>query len=108
MNDHPSGLSPGPAPAPPVEVRPPFHLRRSWKIALGVVAVMVLLALLGVGLTTTNRAFARTYWVSLVPVYGLLCVAVAWSRSRFGEGGRWLVLRQVVHWLGIAAALALD
>ena len=70
---------------------------------------MVVLALLGVGLTTTYRSAALRYWMTLVPVYGLLCVATAWIRSRqdvrlgFGD-----VMRQVVHWLGIGAAVALD
>jgi hypothetical protein len=84
-----------------------FPIHRSWKIALVVAIIMVVLALLGIGLTTTNRAIAPTYWISLVPVYGLLCVAVAWSRVQHGEGGR-LVIRQILHWLGIAAALGLD
>jgi hypothetical protein len=111
MNDHPVRVNPGTPQSslgnPSADVRPPFPIQRSWKIALAVAALMVLLALLGVGLTTTNRAIAPTYWVSLVPVYGLLCVAAAYARKRHGASGR-LVLRQVFHWLGIAAALGLD
>jgi hypothetical protein len=80
---------------------------RTWKIALVVAILMVALALLGVGLTTTNRAIAPTYWLSLVPVYGLLCVATAFARKRHGASGR-LVLRQVFHWLGIAVAIGID
>lgn len=81
----------------------------SWKSALGVAIAMVVLALLGVGLSTTNPSAARTYWVSLVPIYAALCVAVAWTRSRQGGSFTWtLVLRQVLHWLVIAVALGLD
>ena len=83
-----------------------FH--RSWKVALAVAIVMVVLALVGVGLTTADRAVAATYWMALVPVYGLLCIGVAWFRSTRGEGGSGLVVRQVVHWLAIAAAVWLD
>jgi hypothetical protein len=86
---------------------PPPTIPRSWKIAFGVAVVMVVLAMVGVGLTTTNRDIAPKYWLSLVPVYGLLCVAVAWMQKRRGATGR-LVVRQVLHWLAIAAAIWLD
>jgi hypothetical protein len=72
-------------------------------------AAMILLTMLGVGLTTTDRANALTYWMALVPVYGLFCIATAWVRR--GKGGRpdlAAVLRQVFHWLGIGGALWLD
>jgi hypothetical protein len=86
-----------------------FPIARSWKIASGVAAVMVVLALLGVGLTTTSNAVAPVYWVSLVPVFGLLCLAIAWSRARHeGRPPHTDVFRQVLHWVGIGVALALD
>src|SRR5262245_57908691 len=91
-----------------MNIPPSGLIHRSWKLALAVAILMVLLALLGIGLTTTDRAIAATYWMSLVPVYGLLCIAVAWVRSRHGEGSGRLVLRQVIHWLAIAAAVWLD
>jgi hypothetical protein len=81
--------------------------QRYWKVALGVAIFMIVLAMVGVGLTTTSRDIAQTYWMSLVPVYGLLCVAVAWIRKREGASGR-VVIRQVFHWLAIAAAIWLD
>jgi hypothetical protein len=84
------------------------QIHRSWKVALAVAIVMVVLAVVGVGLTTSDRAIASTYWMALVPVYGLLCVAVAWVRANRGEGGVGVVARQVLHWLGIAAAVWLD
>ncbi len=67
---------------------------------------MVVLALLGIGLATTNPLFARNYWVSMVPIYGVLCVVTAWRRSQ--QSGERLVLRQVLHWLAIAGFVALD
>jgi hypothetical protein len=86
-----------------------FAIFRFWRTGAVVAAIMVVLALVGVGLTTIRRAEARRYWIYLVPVYGLLCVATAWLRSRqeatFGIGA---VVRQVLHWLGVGAAVALD
>jgi len=68
--------------------------------------IMVVLALLGIGLATTNPQLARNYWVSMVPIYGVLCVVTAWRRSQ--QSGERLVLRQVLHWLAIAGFVALD
>jgi hypothetical protein len=84
-------------------------IQRSWRIAAITSIVMVLLALIGVGLTTASSATAPLYWISLVPVYGFLCVGFAWRRRR-PDGGidRSAILRQVWHWLGIAVALWLD
>jgi hypothetical protein len=86
-----------------------FPLHRSWTIAASVAVVMVLLALLGVGLTTTNASLAMTYWVTLVPIYGLLCIGTAWLHSGPGKAlNRSVVVHQVLHWLGIGLALGLD
>jgi hypothetical protein len=86
-----------------------FPVYRSWKIASVVAVIMVLLALLGVALSTASKAAASVYWISLVPIYGLLCVGTAWARAR-RDGGidRAQALRQVWHWLGIGVALGLD
>lgn len=97
-----------PSNAPPKIEKAPFPLPRSWKVGLVVATVMVLLALLGIGLTTTNRSIAPKYWMGLVPVYGLLSVGVAWYRARHGDGGRRQILQQIVHWIAIAAAIGLD
>jgi hypothetical protein len=88
--------------------RPTFAIHRSWRFSLAAAIIMLLLALLGVGLTTTNWGIAQTFWISLVPVYGLLCIATAWSRAHYEEGSQLMILRQVFHWLGIAVALGLD
>lgn len=85
-----------------------FPVHRSVKVGLGVAAVMVLLALVGVGLTTTNKSIAPKYWMALVPVYGALCVATAWVRSAGTDGRIAQVVRQLFHWLAIAGALLLD
>jgi hypothetical protein len=65
--------------------------------------------MLGVGLTTTDSASARTYWIALVPVYGLACVFTAWRRTVLvGHFDSRTIVAQVFHWLGIGVALCLD
>jgi hypothetical protein len=70
---------------------------------------MVVLALLGVALSSASNSAAPVYWVSLVPIYGVLCMAIAWTRARREERDvRPAVVRELLHWLGIGVALALD
>jgi hypothetical protein len=89
-----------------------FPVHRSWKIAMIVAIGMVLLALLGVGLCTAEggkSATASVYWMALVPVYAIMCIWTAWTRT--GQGSIFsipLVNRQIFHWLGIGVALGLD
>jgi hypothetical protein len=76
------------------------------KGSAGIVAgIMALLALAGTVVTLANVAWARTYWLVLVPIYGLLCVFAAWYRT--GQFGG-TVMRQVLHWLCVGVAIALD
>jgi hypothetical protein len=66
---------------------------------------MAFLALVGTGVTLADASWARTYWLSLVPVYGVLCVFAAWySTGRFTGS----VIRQILHWLSVAVAITLD
>jgi len=84
-------------------------VQRSWIVASVIAGIMVLLALLGVALTTTGRSAAPPYWISLAPIFGVLCVGTAWARQRHGVGlGHAEVIRQIFHWLGVAMALGLD
>lgn len=84
-----------------------FPVPRSWRYASIIAGIMVLLALLGVGLTTTQSKAAQVYWMSLVPIYGLLCVWTAWARTGHMHD-RSAVVRQILHWVGVAVALSLD
>src|SRR5262249_41815077 len=87
-----------------------FPIARSWKVAAAVAAIMVLLAMLGVAITTASRALAPLYWISLLPLFGGLCLAAPWGRAPAAGAAerRPLVLRQLWHWLGIGIALGLD
>ena len=72
----------------------------------GIVAgIMALLALVGTGITLADARWARTYWLVLVPIYGVLCVFAAWQRTGQFSG---TVIRQILHWLSVGIAIALD
>lgn len=111
MNNPPDQPIVSPNSPPPVIERsgsPSTAFPLSWKVGLIVAIIMVVLALVGVALSTSSRVNAPKYWMSLVPVYGLLCIGVAWFRAKQGECGPREVLRQVLHWLVIGGAVALD
>src|SRR5262249_60433656 len=104
------------APAPPVSAdsnhpatnKPPsFVIPTTWKAGAIAAIIMVLLALVGIALTTTNSSVAPTYWISLVPLYGALCVFTAWRRHDKHLEQR-EAIRQGLHWAGIGVALGLD
>jgi hypothetical protein len=67
--------------------------------------LMAFLALIGTGVTISGVAWARSYWLALVPVYGVLCVLAAWYHTGHFTG---TVIRQILHWLSVAAVIALD
>jgi len=86
-----------------------FPFDGSWKIAGTIALIMVVLALLGVALATLSAPLARNYWMTLIPIYGVLCTVTAWRRSQqAGAADGMLVLRQVLHWLAIGGAVLLD
>jgi hypothetical protein len=100
---------PAPAQAAGTYQKPFYPIGRSWKPSTVVVVIMIVLALIGVALTSAEVAAAPNYWMWLVPVFGLLCVFTAWIRARHDPSvKRPGIFRQVFHWLGIAAALGLD
>jgi hypothetical protein len=102
--------NPAVAPKPPAAQAgpPPLAFPYQWRVAVSVGVIMVLLALLGVGLTTAKSNAAQVYWISMVPVYGILCVLTAYLSAKKGGFDYSQVHRQAFHWLGIGLAVGLD
>jgi hypothetical protein len=45
----------------------------------------------------------------LVPIYAVLCIGTAWARAWSDKNSRRIeVIRQLLHWLGIGVALAVE
>jgi len=82
---------------------------RHWRAGTAVAVIMVGLILIGVGLATAQPSLAPRYWLWLVPVFGVLSVLTAWIGSPDHETPGWRgVVRQVLHWLVIGGAVAVD
>ncbi|MFO0815777.1 MAG: hypothetical protein U0796_21365 [Gemmatales bacterium] len=84
-------------------------LVKSWRLAAFVAGFMILLAMLGVGLTYSNSQYSARYWMWISPVFGILCIGTAWSRGSLGMKRDFsLVFQQLLHWLGVTVAIGLD
>jgi hypothetical protein len=98
---------PAVTPKPPA-AQPLLSLPHPWRVAVTVAVIMVLLALLGVGLTTAKSVAASVYWIAMVPAYGVLSILTAYLSTKEGTFDYSQVHRQVLHWLGIGLAVGLD
>jgi len=70
-----------------------------------VAIVMTVLAVIGTGVTIADAASARRYWLFLVPVFGILCIATAWYHYGFSSEK---AIRQLLHWAAVGLAIVLD
>jgi hypothetical protein len=66
---------------------------------------MILLAMVGAAVTLADAAWARTYWLTLVPIFGVMCTVAAWDDARALDR---MVMRQILHWLSVGLAIILD
>lgn len=76
------------------------------RVDLWLFALMLALALVGVGIAQVKDSGGRYYWLFLLLVYAGIGVVRGWQRHK-GEGrGLWPTIRtQVLHWLGSLVAI---
>jgi hypothetical protein len=67
--------------------------------------VLVLLSLIGVGITDFSPARSYWYWFAMAPIFAGACLFMEWSQAR-REGTSWLIIirTQLLTWLGLLAA----
>lgn len=70
--------------------------------------VLILLSIIGIGITDFSPADGHYYWFAMVPVFAGACLILEWSRAR-GKGQKWTtILRsQLLLWLGTLLAVHL-
>ena len=85
-----------------------FSLFGSLTTDLWVLGGTLGLAFIGVAITYVNKDLSYMYWLTMVPVFGILCFVAQWSRSR-GTEVKWsrLFFTEVLHWGGLLLAVAL-
>lgn len=73
---------------------------------LWLLIIMIVLALVGVGVTQVEHAGGKLYWLFLVLVYAAVSVVRAWQGAKAQGRPIWPMIRaQVLHWLGTLVAI---
>jgi hypothetical protein len=69
---------------------------------------LILLSIIGIGITDFSPSESRRYWLAMVPVFAAACLILEWSRAR-GRGQKWttIVRTQLLLWLGLLLAVFL-
>lgn len=76
----------------------------------GVAELLLLLIFLvsgaGVALTDMSPTWGYWFWLAMVPLLALTSLHAGWVQGKArGEGGFWILRRQIFHWLGLLGAL---
>ena len=83
-------------------------LKRLFGIYEIILSVLLLLSIIGIGITDYSPAESHRYWFAMVPVFAGACLILEWSRAR-GKGQKWttIVGTQLMLWLGLLLAVRL-
>jgi len=83
-------------------------LKRLFGIYEITLIVLILLSIIGIGITDFSPADSHRYWFAMVPVFAGACLILEWSRAR-GKGQKWtaIVGAQLLLWLGLLLAVRL-
>jgi hypothetical protein len=75
-------------------------------VGWAMVAVLVLLAAIGVGVTNFSPQYGYHYWLAMVPVFAFVNLLTSWTRVSAGGGNVGsILLAQGLHWAGALAAI---
>jgi hypothetical protein len=80
--------------------------KRRVQVELWLLAIMIALAIAGVGVTQVVHSGGRFYWLFLLLTYAGIGLVVTWQRHAKDGQSLWPVVRaQVLHWLGTFVAI---
>ena len=67
---------------------------------------LMVLSLIGVGITDFSPAHSYWYWFAMAPIFAISCLIIEWTHAR-SEGKSWMsILRtQLFTWLGLLVAV---
>ena len=75
----------------------------------GVVMIMlVVLAIVGIGITDFSPQLSHWYWLAMVLITGIVCIVIEWSRTRKKDLGIATILKnEALIWLSVLVAVNL-
>ncbi len=73
--------------------------RRRFRIEEGIFILLLLLSLLGIGITHFSPEDGYGYWLMMVLVFGWLAVLITWLQSKKNGGNSGAIVKeQSLHW----------
>ncbi|MGB5424876.1 MAG: hypothetical protein WBN03_22100 [Desulfobacterales bacterium] len=73
-----------------------------------ILLALMALAVIGVGITYFIPDKSYRYWLAMIPVFGIGCTSIEWSRLRRQDLGIWKTIRnQLIHWFGVLVSVYL-
>ena len=87
-------------------------IRNTLKRYLGpdgvIIILLVLLAIVGIGITDFSPLLSHWYWLAMVVITGIACLVMEWSRARKkGLSATTIVKKEVFIWLSVLVAINL-
>jgi prolipoprotein diacylglyceryltransferase len=87
-------------------------IRNTLKRYLGpdgvIMILLVLLSIVGIGITDFSPLLSHWYWLAMVVVIGIACIVMEWSRARKKSlNATTLIKKEVFIWLGVLVAVNL-
>lgn len=81
---------------------------KSVRLEEAILVSLIVLSAVGIGLTNFMPVKSFWFWVAMVPIFGLTSLYIGWSKARRrGEGISRIIWVQLLHWLGLLAAIGL-
>lgn len=73
-----------------------------------ILLTLIALSAVGIGITNFMPVKSFWFWVAMAPVFGIVSLYMGWSKARKrGEGASKIIWAQVLHWVGLFAAIVL-
>jgi hypothetical protein len=73
-----------------------------------IMILLVLLAIVGIGITDFSPQLSHWYWLAMVVITGIACIVMEWSRARKkGLSATTILKKEVFIWLGVLVAVNL-
>ena len=73
-----------------------------------ILITLIVLATVGIAITNFKPFESFYFWIAMVPVFGLTSLYIGWTKARKrGEGISRIIWVQLLHWVGLGAAIGL-
>lgn len=90
------------------DVKPVDASIRGSRIFEMIFLTLMLLSVIGVGITDFSRKYSPLYWFCMVPVFAVGCLIIQWTRSRESGASVLSILRnQFLLWVGALISISI-